>query len=124
MQYSIRKAKDAFGELKDSLDAIMARYAFPPFTPGSELDSVINIPDGKVFYMTVIEVENTSGSDIKFHIEDDSQNKLSSTYTVASGPTTPINYIGQGMTGKIHFIIESGSYGSVTFRPAGYMGSK
>ena len=124
MQYSVRKAKDAYGELKDTLDTIMSRYDFIPITPGSDMESFVEVPDGKIFYMTLLEVQNASSGDIEIHIEDDSGNKRSVTYKVSAGSILPIKYVGSGFTGKLHFVIDTGSYGSVTFRPAGYLGDK
>lgn len=124
MQYSIKKLKDVHGVLKDELDSVRARYAFPPFTPDSTSDDYVTVPDGKVFYMTQIEVSNSDTADHTFHIEDDAGNVRSMEYKVTAGASITIPYWDTGFTGKIHFVSDSGGYTKLTYRPAGYMATE
>jgi len=112
--------KDRNGNLKDELDLVRARYAFPPFMPTDTSNNYIEVPNGYIFYMVGIEVINEDSSNAHtFHIENPSGNVVSIEYSIPAGETKTIDYWDKGMTEKIYFV--PNTYGKLQFRPYGYL---
>ena len=125
MEYKIKKLRDANGNLRDEIDPIRGRYSFSPITPTGPSDNFIEIPEGKVFYMDMIEVYNADTSSTGTHtftVQDDDGNSISVKYVVPPGENKQIHFYHQGLTGKIHFVPDTP--GKLVFKPSGYLDSK
>jgi len=120
MDYTVKKLRTLYGNLKIEIDPIRGRIAFLPFTPSGPTDNYITIPDGKVFYMDVIEVYNTdTAASHTFVVQDDAGNDLSLTYTVPAGEYIKIEFYHGALSGKIHFVPDT--YNTLRFKPSGYL---
>lgn len=120
MNYFVKKLRDAFGNLHVEVDKVRAIYAFKPFTPTSTADNFVTVPDGRIFYMTQIEVNNADASNAyTFHVESNDGSIISIEYKVSAGEQKIISFYYSGLSGKIYFV--PSAYSELEFKPIGYL---